>query len=98
MDPFIVKVEKSESVFALKEAIKDKKKDVFHNVDADILQILEVSIAVNDINLILNLNEVRLDDDIWLQPAQQLQQVFLDPPVPKHVHILVMHPQSRTAM
>lgn len=62
------------------------------HVDIEDLMLLKVSIA-NDQSFkekTLNL----ISDKEWLLPMDKLWEVFLEPPVPKHLHIVVQAPPA----
>ncbi|KAI9435242.1 hypothetical protein BJY52DRAFT_1197709 [Lactarius psammicola] len=76
---FPLKIPGTETVGALRDAIKDKKKNAFHHVDAD---------------TIILWRSMKLDEDS-LSPTQELSEVYSDPPLRKHVHIVVKPPPAR---
>ena len=90
---FPVKVATIESVGALREAIKDKKKNVFQHVDADALVLWKVSIPV-DRNLKGEINNLELPDEESLSPVEELSEIFSGVPIRKHLHIIVRSPPT----
>jgi len=90
---FPVKVATIESVGALREAIKDKKKNVFQHVDADALVLWKVSIPV-DRNLKGEINNLELPDEESLSPVEELSEIFSGVPIRKHLHIIVRSPPN----
>ena len=86
-DPGRVFSVKAEKVNALKEAIKDKKKDAFDAIDADLLDLWKVSIpAIKEEITRLKLNEQPLS------PTAKLSTIFSDEPEDGHLHIVVRVP------
>lgn len=106
---FIVSIGKEKSVAALKEAIKQEKSNMFREIDASSLVVWNVSIPY-DRNLAENVNNLNLvDDDMLsvaqpnneqiesLSPVDRLSDIFSEPPVEGHVHIVVEPPRARSA-
>jgi hypothetical protein len=89
---FPVEVLNNRTIDTLKEAIKGKK-NALRYTDASALAIWKVSIA-NDSNLVHNLKNINLSDTDLLLPLQELKDVFVTPPVRKHIHIIVKVPPS----
>jgi hypothetical protein len=108
---FEVTARKDESVATLKETIKEKKRPNFDHIPADSLVLWKVSVPC-DQNLKKNVNDLHLldyelpqspvahpDDQIQsLPPDHKMSEVFLVPPIEKHVHIIVMAPPSRSTI
>ncbi|KAH8990254.1 hypothetical protein EDB92DRAFT_778999 [Lactarius akahatsu] len=88
---FSVEIPSTENVSTLREAIKDENNITFRDVDAYTLTLWRVSIP-NDSNFELKLSELDLVDEEQLFPLQVLSNVFTDPPLPEHVHIVVKPP------
>jgi hypothetical protein len=86
---FPVKIARTESVGTLKEAIKDKKQVALEHVDADALQLWNVSIIVDD-GFKENVSKVELRDEEELSPVKKLSA--LDEPHDGHLHIIVSCP------
>ena len=87
---FPVKIASTESVGALKELIKDKKKHAFERVDADTLNVWKVSFPVDD-DLRATLKRFQLEHDpgngVHLSvPVKRLKGVFGDP-IDEHLHV-----------
>ncbi|KAM6492778.1 hypothetical protein JOM56_012502, partial [Amanita muscaria] len=72
---FPVKIASTESVGALKKAIKDKKRPQFDHIPADTLVLWNVSIHF-DSNLERNLENLDLDGVPPLSPWLKLSSVF----------------------
>jgi hypothetical protein len=81
---FPVKILSTESVGALKKAIKDEKKPAFDHIPADTLILWNVSVR-DDEHLEENIKEL----DKALAPMDVLSEVFPTCPVQKHLHIVV---------
>jgi len=77
---FVIKMERTESISALKDAIKDKKRHAFQHVDADTLVLWKVSIPVSR-SLTENLGKLDFVDEDSLLPVEELSDVFSDSPV-----------------
>jgi hypothetical protein len=88
---FPVKIAGTESVGALKDAIKDKKKPAFDHVPADTLILWRVFVPDDD-SLKEQLSRLDLVDESSLSPMQELSEVFSDPPIQRHLHIIVKPP------
>lgn len=88
---FSVQVPKTATADDLKGAIKNRNEHTLQGIDACLLQLWKVSIADEDLDT--KLEQIRhpemIEDSIKLQ---LLHPVFLDPPTPQHVHIIVQHP------
>ncbi|KAI9445411.1 hypothetical protein H4582DRAFT_920285 [Lactarius indigo] len=88
---FSVKILSTETVSTFREAIKDKKEPTSQHVDARTLVLWQVSIP-NDDSPKLKLSELDLVDENPLSPMVKLWKVFLEPPIKRHVHIVVKPP------
>jgi Crinkler effector protein N-terminal domain len=94
---FTLEIPANKSVYKLKEAVKDKKQPTFREVAADDLQLFKVSIPVNEeIDETLetfepqqNLDKVKLKIEELSLPLEKLWKVFSEPPVWRHLHIVV---------
>ena len=84
---FPIKIENTESVGILKDAIKDKKIALQH-LDADSLTLWKVSTPVGH-RLQQNLANEDLTDESSLSSVDDLVDVFPDQPPRKHLHIVV---------
>ena len=95
---FPVKIANTESVGALKDAIKEKKKPIFNHVPADALDIFRVSIPVDE-ELDAALQSFRLEHDPQngvhhlSVPVKRLKGVF-GGPIEEHIHVLVKRPPA----
>jgi hypothetical protein len=83
-----VKIPGRETIYTLKETIKDKKKHAFKDVDAADLILWKVSINSH------NLQETELfpNEEEALESGssfQWLTTIFCPPPVPGHLHVIV---------
>jgi hypothetical protein len=87
---FEIKMQRTESVSALREAVKEKKSS-WDGVDADSLVLWKVSITV-DQSLDKKLGELHLVDEGSLSPVVKLLKVFTDAPEEEHLHIVVKRP------
>jgi Crinkler effector protein N-terminal domain len=105
---FEVKIGKEETVAELREAIKKENTQMCRAIDANLLVLWKVSILC-DQNLAKNVDDLNLVDDTLppvsaahpnndqiqsLSPVLKLSEVFLEPPVGQHVHIVVNSPLS----
>jgi Crinkler effector protein N-terminal domain len=99
--PFSVKVDKSQSVHALKGAIKKEKKHTFNSVDANVLTLYHINVDTSKKQKIY-LKEVQklsqnLNEDARLDPVHELKEVFGSPgPTSQRIHILVQHPRGES--
>ena len=77
---FSVEIGRDKNVASLKEAIKEKKKAVFDNVDADSLVVWKVSIPTTDsdgqVDLEDKVKAMRLDGRNKLFPLKKLHKIF----------------------
>jgi len=95
---FPVKVAATESVGALKKAIKEEKKHAFEHIDADALNIFQVSFPVDD-DLDATLKRFRPEHDPvkgvhhLSVPVKRLKGVFGDP-IEEHIHVIVQPPPA----
>ncbi|KAI9461315.1 hypothetical protein BJY52DRAFT_1117175 [Lactarius psammicola] len=90
---FLVEILSTQTVAALRNVIKDKKK-AFHHVDTRTIILWRVSIP-NDDSLELKLSRLNLVDEDSLSPTQELSEVYSNPPIRKHVHVIVKPPPAR---
>ncbi|KAF8923765.1 hypothetical protein BGZ58_002576 [Dissophora ornata] len=89
---FSVKATSTDTVDDLKEFIKAKKSNDFHDVDADRLTLWHVSVSITAAN---KHNPVTLDSQEpkeELLPSDELCEVFPNGPARKTVHIIVQRP------
>jgi hypothetical protein len=89
---FPIKIDNTESVGTLKEAVKDKNSKSFHNVDAHSLTLWKVSIPKD--HLQQSLTNLDLTDTPSLSSMDDLDDVFSDEPPCKHLHIIVKLPDG----
>lgn len=88
---FSIEIAHTNTVSELRELIKDKNRDVFHDVPACCLCFWDVSISMDD-TLECSLNNLTLDPKKCLSPVAEMFKVFEDPPLPNHLHIVIQHP------
>ena len=84
---FSVKIASTDTVSLLREAIKDKKKHAFHDVDADQLVLYRTSLDDNELKN--KLESINFDEP--LRSLSILAEVFPDP-LAGHVHVVVRRP------
>jgi len=84
---FPVKIAPTETVGALKDAIKAKKKKRFEHVDADALGLWNVSIPVD--NALKNLESVDFGLGSLLPPTEELSTLFPKAPAKRQLHVVV---------
>jgi hypothetical protein len=89
---FPIKIAKTESVGTLKEAVKDKNSESFHNVDARSLTLWKVSIPKD--RLQQSLANVDLTNATSLSSMDDLDDVFSGEPRRKHLHLVVKPPDG----
>jgi Crinkler effector protein N-terminal domain len=97
---FLIRIPANQTVYDLKKAIREEKQPMFREVAADDLQLFKVSIPVNEeidetlatFNPQQNLDEVNLKTEELLLPIAELSEVFSEPPVRRHLHIVVKSP------
>ncbi|KIL61625.1 hypothetical protein M378DRAFT_166758 [Amanita muscaria Koide BX008] len=87
---FKVRIEASQAVADLKNAIKEEIKHTFQHVVADTLDLWKVSIPVDD-----NFHAT-IPDEKPLLPVDELSAVFTEAPVLKHLHVVVKVPTTAT--
>lgn len=85
---FKVNIAKTESVSSLKEAIKEKKDNLFNRVDADNLILWNVS-EVADLNLEKPLQKANFSGKDSLSPLEKLLKVFSNSLVEDRLHVVV---------
>ena len=89
---FSIEIGDDKTIGALKEYIKDKKKNAFKDVDADNLVLWKALIRI-DQDLKKRVDNLVLDDENSLMPDEELADVFNHkPPATKHLHIIVDQP------
>ncbi|KAF9375032.1 hypothetical protein CPC16_000939 [Podila verticillata] len=85
-NPFSVEVDRTKTVDTLKDAIKDKNAITFADVDAKMLTLWSVSIAVSDDD------DDDEDDRKKLKATRELRGVFVDEAAKNMIHIIVQRP------
>ena len=88
---FPIKIASTDSVYALKKAIKEKNSISLQHVDTSALKLWKVSIPV-DHSSEEYVRKLKLRYEETLFPVEELSQVFLDQPEDKHLHIIVRCP------
>jgi hypothetical protein len=90
---FAVDIDGNKKVSALKELIKDKKMHTFQHVDADTLNVFQVSLPIDD-DVDAELRRFRPEDEgdhRLSNAAKRLKEFFRDPK-DEYVHVIVVHP------
>ncbi|TDL27110.1 hypothetical protein BD410DRAFT_783297 [Rickenella mellea] len=98
---FIVNIGRTETVAALRVAIKNQKSVELAAYDANTLRLWPVSIPINE-HLPKAVGDLMLRDDSKLKTEDYMSEIFLGVPFMKHVHVVVRLPhaaneQSRTS-
>ncbi|KAF8311908.1 uncharacterized protein EI90DRAFT_865822 [Cantharellus anzutake] len=88
---FLVKIEITESVSALRKAIRGERPVALQHVDADALTLWMVSIPFSG-SFAENVKNAELRDEKALSPVQKLSDIFLGPPQGDQLHIIVKAP------
>jgi hypothetical protein len=86
---FAVKIAPTETVGALKEAIKEKKEPALDHLSADALGLWNVSIPVNNATLKENLESSDFALGTLLPPTEELSTLFPKVPEKDVLHIVV---------
>ena len=93
MHAFEVTIGMEDSVAVLKDVIKEKKSNAFHDVDADSLVLWNADIPIPiDENLKEAVDKLDLVDEKALSPSTRLSDVFPHQPEDGHLHIVVKAP------
>jgi len=90
---FTVKIEETEYISDLKEAIKDKR-NALQYVDAHALTLWRVSIAVDDDHFEEKINDLKLKSMKPLSHVKKLSGVFSNQLEDEHLHIVVRLPSE----
>jgi hypothetical protein len=86
---FSVEIDGDKNVAGLKEAIKEKKKSAFDHIDADSLDVWNVSIPIDeDPNLEAQVKNMGLHEKNSLLPVKPLSGIFQNV-VQQHLHVIV---------
>ena len=88
---FSVGIAVTESVSALRKAIKVEKKPAFDHIPADTLVLWSVSIPV-DKSFKDSLNDFEPADEESLLPVDRVSEVFVNVPEKRRLHIIVKAP------
>jgi hypothetical protein len=94
---FPVEIEPTKTVGTLKEVIKDKKQHSFQNVDADALDLWNVSIPLDD-SLDERLNNLELAGRGILRGFRKLSTVFSGKELDDYLTIVVKPPPGERAL
>ncbi|KAG9310575.1 hypothetical protein JVU11DRAFT_9130 [Chiua virens] len=89
---FTVKIPRTETVAALKEAIKNMNSVTFRDIDAYELDLYRVCLPYDD-RLGETLQKFAFDREACLAPVGVLSNIFRDPPA-EHVHVVIEPPQT----
>ncbi|RIA79897.1 hypothetical protein C1645_839681 [Glomus cerebriforme] len=96
---FNVKVNKTEAVSELKDAIKEKKAPEFDNFATDKLKLWKVDISFEEENKKLELVNTKINVNIKedlggeeLPPLSKISKHFPSQPADEHIHIIVQRP------
>jgi hypothetical protein len=92
---FDIKIDETEPVKTLKEAIKDKRKNALASYDADDLELYQIDINSRDETTCLEAMKQftkDLSSHKPLYPERDLSEVYKKPPPKKTIHILVCPP------
>lgn len=88
---FQVKIAPTETVSALREVIKEKKRPSFDAIPADNLDLWKVSIAADSISAELPRRSFVKDEA--MDPLDPLSVIFPDVPTSRHLHVVIQRPQ-----
>ena len=92
---FPVKIASTDSVGGLKQAIKAQKSLTFQAIEADALDLYQVSISIKDFDA--KLANARSPEDVEgsakLHPLDELQEC-LSSPLKKHIHVILQRPKG----
>ncbi|KAG6850081.1 hypothetical protein H0H93_001214 [Arthromyces matolae] len=89
---FAVKIEVNEAVSALQNTIKETLKNIFVHVDAPFIDLLRVSIPIDDHFSETDIELKDFVDERVLPSWKTLRSIFTDRPAEGHVHIIVKPP------
>ncbi|KAH9159153.1 hypothetical protein EDB89DRAFT_1829318, partial [Lactarius sanguifluus] len=90
---FEVRIKATDTISHFKEVIKHQNKNTFQHVDARDFILWQGSIAIDD-NLKVDLSELDLVDKSSSSVLRTLSEIFLEPPIECHIHIVVNLPAS----
>jgi hypothetical protein len=93
---FPVKIDQTDVVGALKDAIKEKKRPEFDHIAADKLDLWTVAIPLDD-SLNKKLKNLELDEGGALPGGEELSELFPGEPAKKCLHIIVKSPAGKLA-
>lgn len=88
---FPIEIAQGCTVGVLKDLIKEKNRDAFSNVGARRLLLYSTSLPMDD-TFEHSLDNLNLDEEQPLPPGAEITRVFVEPPKPNHVHIVVRSP------
>jgi Crinkler effector protein N-terminal domain len=87
---FSVQLSHEAFVHNLKKAIKEEKSNDLDQIDANNLELYNVTVAQDDLDS--GLNNIDLDSLTKLRAVLGLSRVFPDPPPDGHLHLIVIRP------
>jgi hypothetical protein len=97
---FKITIDKNKDVSELKEAIWDKKKNTFSNIDANDLILWKVNIPVSDKEKFKQLDESTIEDVLGGtkidDATDEIKDVYNKTPNKKHIHIIIENPITTT--
>jgi hypothetical protein len=86
---FPVEIDRDKNVGGLREAIKEKKKRAFDHIDADSLDVWNVSVPIDEgANLVAQVKNLKVLETKSLLPVQPLSGIFRNV-VEQHLHVIV---------
>lgn len=95
---FKVTIDKNNDISDLKEVIRKKRKYTFANVDANDLKLWKVSVPMSKKAKFKQLNESTVEDvldGVKIKDATvEVEEVFGDSPVKKHIHVIIEQPAT----
>jgi hypothetical protein len=89
---FGVEIKDNKKVSDLKEFIKDKKKHAFQHVDADALEVYQVSFPVYDAKL--KSFQPEHEGDRRLSNSMKRLKGIFGVPAEEHIHVIVLPPPA----
>jgi hypothetical protein len=97
---FKITIDKNKDISELKEAIWDKKKNTFSNIDANDLILWKVKIPISDKEKFKQFDESTIEDVLdgtkIDDATDEVRDVFDNTSVRKHIHIIIERPSTTT--
>ena len=94
---FPIEIDENKNIGTLRELIKSKKKNRFHDIDANELKLWSVSISVDDTSalgeLVLENNKEKGVQELF--PVKKISKIFSEEPAEEHIHIIVERPTGK---